>query len=222
MVAGVGVMAGEPRAAAGVSRARFFLSSTPRATEDLGAALGARLVAGTTLALRGELGAGKTTFVRGLARGLEVPGTISSPTYALMHEHQGRLPLYHFDAWMEGREKAYFLDGGDEALASEGVSVIEWADRVLDFLPLPRLEVHLEHGWLLENPARHAQPHGPSEERRIRIEVVGVEGEPGTLGRLLAQLESPGGVLEQPPSCPPQSPPDGREPSADPSVGRDS
>lgn len=126
----------------------------PEATEALGEALGRAAVAGDVIALHGELGAGKTTLTRGLAVGLGVPDDVASPTYILMDAHTGgRLPLYHFDAWMEGREKALFLDGGDEGLRSEGVAVVEWAGRVAAWLPAPRLEVELRHVCLAERLA---------------------------------------------------------------------
>lgn len=116
------------------------------ATLRLGRAIGASATAGTLLTLSGDLGAGKTTLVRGLADGLEVPGNVSSPTYMLMQLHEGgRLPLSHFDAWMEGREKAYLADGADEFLAADGVAVVEWAERVEDWLPEERLGLELLH-----------------------------------------------------------------------------
>lgn len=116
------------------------------ATLRLGRAIGSSASAGALLALSGDLGAGKTTLVRGLADGLGVPGTVSSPTYTLMQLHEGgRLPLSHFDAWMEGREKAYLADGADEFLAADGVAVIEWAERVEDWLPVDRLGLELLH-----------------------------------------------------------------------------
>ncbi|MEE2940405.1 MAG: tRNA (adenosine(37)-N6)-threonylcarbamoyltransferase complex ATPase subunit type 1 TsaE, partial [Planctomycetota bacterium] len=117
------------------------------ATLRLGRAIGAAAEAGSLVALSGDLGAGKTTLVRGLADGLGVPGTVSSPTYTLMQLHEGgRLPLSHFDAWMEGREKAYLADGADELLATDGVAVIEWAERVEEWLPEERLGLELLHG----------------------------------------------------------------------------
>ena len=116
------------------------------ATLWLGRAIGASAIAGTLLTLSGDLGAGKTTLVRGLAEGLEVPGSVSSPTYMLMQLHEGgRLPLSHFDAWMEGREKAYLAEGADEFLAADGVAVVEWAERVEDWLPEERLGLELLH-----------------------------------------------------------------------------
>lgn len=141
--------------------ARLFDSRSPAATEALGEALGQALFSGVVLSLDGDLGAGKTCFVRGLARGLGVTGQISSPSYTLMDAHEGRLPLYHLDAWMEGREKAFFLDGGDEWLHGEGVCAVEWGERVGDWLPLPRLAIRFEH-------------RGP-EERRIHLCLEGIE-----------------------------------------------
>ncbi len=116
------------------------------ATEALGEALAELAVAGDVLALEGDLGAGKTALVRGLARGLGIDDSVASPTYVLMDALEGgRLPLYHFDAWLEGREKALFLDGGDDWLRGGGLAVVEWAGRVAAWLPVPRLEVRLAH-----------------------------------------------------------------------------
>lgn len=116
------------------------------ATLALGHALGAAAPAGTLVTLSGDLGAGKTTLARGLAAGLGVPEGVSSPTYTLMQLHEGgRLPLAHFDAWMEGREKAFLADGADELLEMDGVTVVEWAERVDDWLAEGRLRVVLSH-----------------------------------------------------------------------------
>ncbi|MFT5050620.1 MAG: tRNA threonylcarbamoyladenosine biosynthesis protein TsaE [Chlamydiales bacterium] len=162
---------------------RRLRSCSAEATERLGAAIGQAASAGMVIALSGDLGAGKTCFVRGLARGLEVVDPVSSPTYTLMHAYEGRLPLYHFDAWMEGREKALFLDGGDDWLHAGGVAVIEWAERVADWLPEPRLEIELTH-------------LGQSERGlRLRVHPGGLAG--GMLGELVAGLELSEGLLEQ-------------------------
>lgn len=122
-----------------------WLSSAPEATEALGEALGAVLCGGALVLLDGELGAGKTCFVRGLARGLGVADPVSSPTYALLQTYDGRLRLLHFDAWMEGRERAFLRDGGLEELDEHGVALVEWGARVADVLPRPRLRIQLEH-----------------------------------------------------------------------------
>ena len=126
--------------------ARKFRSLSAEATEELGRRLGEQLWAGAVLTLDGDLGAGKTTFVRGLAEGLGIEDGVASPTYTLMQQHDGgRLPLFHFDAWMEGREKALLADGADEFFGHEGVSVVEWAGRIEAWLPSPRLAIQLRH-----------------------------------------------------------------------------
>lgn len=157
-----------------------LLLTGAEATEALGEALGRIVQAGDVLALEGELGAGKTTLVRGLARGLGAGDDVASPTYVLMDAHHGgRLPLFHFDAWMEGREKALFLDGGDEWLRAGGVAVIEWAGRVSEWLPTPRLEVVLRHVSL--------------EARRVSLRAVpgasGAAGAPRGWADRLAALQ---------------------------------
>jgi len=168
-----------------MDRELWFLSESPEATEALGAELARHLGPGTVLALHGELGAGKTCLVRGLARGLGIPGPVASPTYLLLQEYPGgRLPLAHYDAWMEGREKALLLDGGAEALGGAGIAVVEWAERVADWLPLPRLELELCHA-------------GP-ERRRLRLvalDAAGRAGEPAWLD----DLRLPCGVSETSP-----------------------
>ena len=124
---------------------RRFVSRSPAATEALGAALGRELEAGSVLALDGDLGSGKTCFVRGLARGLGIEAPVTSPSYALLQSYPGRLELHHLDAWMEGRERAFLLDGGLEWLHAGGVAAIEWGSRVEELLPEPRWSIRFEH-----------------------------------------------------------------------------
>lgn len=168
---------------------RVLASESPEATLALAEALGRVLPANTVVALSGELGAGKTCFVRGLARGLGIAEVVASPTYTLMQSYEGgRLPLFHFDAWMEGREKALFADGGDEWLRAGGLAAVEWADRVAEWLPEPRLSVVLEH-------------LGP-DRRAVRLRVVGGPSDPAVraaeavLAGLIGSLTLPPGVSE--------------------------
>ncbi len=116
-------------------------------TEALGEALGRRLVGGEVLALVGNLGAGKTRFVKGLARGLGVPDAeraVTSPTFVLMAVHQGRLPLYHFDAYrLSGEAEFDLLEGGD-FLSAGGVAAVEWAARVSAAIPAGALRIEFE------------------------------------------------------------------------------
>ena len=122
---------------------RAFLSPAPEVTEAFGERLGRALVAGSCLALVGELGAGKTTLVRGLGRGLGCRAAVVSPTFTRMRVLEGRLTLHHFDAWRAGGEGLF--EEGQELLSGEGVAVVEWADRVEAWLPRPRLELTLAH-----------------------------------------------------------------------------
>lgn len=170
----------------GALRARTWTSFGPDATEALGEALGRALSGRAIVALAGDLGAGKTCFVRGLARGLDVRDAISSPTYALLQTYAGREELHHLDAWMEGRERAFLLDGGLEWVSSNGVVAIEWADRLADVLPAPRLAVTLTHAG--------------QDARRIRIEVVAAApsevAPPGVLEHALAGIRALPGLEE--------------------------
>jgi tRNA threonylcarbamoyladenosine biosynthesis protein TsaE len=169
-------MASEP------SVVRTFLSRAPEETEALGCSLGEVLEAGMLIALHGDLGSGKTCFTRGVARGLGVEDPVTSPTFVLLATYQGRLPLQHFDAWMEGRERALLADGAADCLPGEGVAVVEWADRVEDWLPQPRLRVDLTH-----------RAEG---ERLLILTTVPALSEEQSLGALLAALAPGGGVLE--------------------------
>lgn len=118
----------------------------PAETERLGELIGERLAPGDTVALQGSLGAGKTTFVRGLARGLDVddPDAVSSPTYLLVIEHDGDIPLLHADAYLPAKLAGFLEDGGLEYLFDPAkVVVVEWADRVRKQLPEKVLWVEL-------------------------------------------------------------------------------
>ncbi len=106
-------------------------TTSPEATEDLAMRLGRLLPPGTLVRLEGDLGAGKTCLTRGLARGLEVPvdEPVTSPTYTLLNQYQGRMPLHHFDLYrLQGGEDLFEV-GLEECCASSGVTVLEWAER---------------------------------------------------------------------------------------------
>ena len=145
---------------------KHFRSSSVETTEALGESLGAGLSAGALVCLSGDLGAGKTAFVRGLARGLAVEDRPSSPSFALMNEYEGRVPLYHFDAWMRGREAALLSQGAEEYLEGNGVAVIEWAEGVRELLPTPRIEIRLRH---LSNTERSIETELIPPERSTEL-----------------------------------------------------
>jgi tRNA threonylcarbamoyladenosine biosynthesis protein TsaE len=118
----------------------------PAATHALGVRLGRLLFGGAVVALVGPLGAGKTHLVRGIAEGLGVPDgrAVTSPTFVLIQEYAGRLPVYHFDAYRLSGAAPFADLGVHEYLEGDGVCLIEWADRVEGCLPPERLEVAME------------------------------------------------------------------------------
>lgn len=116
----------------------------PAQTERLAALLGGIVQPGAVIVLDGDLGAGKTTFVRGLADGMGLTGTVvSSPTFTLIHEYDGDVPLYHFDTYRLNDPSEFVELGAEEYLASGGVCAIEWGGRVTSELPSERLEIVL-------------------------------------------------------------------------------
>lgn len=117
-----------------------------RETESIGKAIGQVLRAGNVIALIGDLGAGKTALVHGIVSGLGVsPTTVTSPTFMLMHQYHGRLPLTHIDLYRLRTPEEAEAIGLTEVLADDGAAAIEWADRFPQLLPSDRLEVRLDH-----------------------------------------------------------------------------
>ena len=110
-------------------------------TQDIAYKIGKWVSNGMILTLEGDLGAGKTTFTKGLAKGLGINRNVNSPTFNIIKEYQGRIPLYHMDV--------YRLESGgddiglDDYLFGDGVCVIEWASRIEDLLPMERLDIKI-------------------------------------------------------------------------------
>jgi tRNA threonylcarbamoyladenosine biosynthesis protein TsaE len=122
-----------------------WTSRSPEATRKLAAALGKWLAPGDLLALKGELGSGKTEFVHGLAQGLEVPpNLVASPSFTLIHEYPGRLPLVHIDLYRLENLPPEMLPDLEEYLSGPQVAAVEWAERLGDLLPKEYLEVQIE------------------------------------------------------------------------------
>lgn len=120
-------------------------TNSPEQTIELGARLAADIGPGDIICLQGPLGAGKTHFVKGLAEGLGISQEeVQSPTYTLIHEYEGRLPLYHFDCYrMESPREALEI-GAEEYFYGSGICVIEWPDRISSLIPDEAMWITIE------------------------------------------------------------------------------
>ena len=115
-----------------------FITNSPQETEALGQKLGQSLPAGTVIAYRGDLGAGKTAFTRGLARGLGITDPVTSPTYTIVNEYLGgRVPLFHFDMYRLHSADYLFDIGWDDYLERQGICAVEWSENVEEALENP-------------------------------------------------------------------------------------
>jgi tRNA threonylcarbamoyladenosine biosynthesis protein TsaE len=151
---------------------RTVRSGSPAETQALAERLGARVAPGDVLELRGPLGAGKTCFVQGLARGLGVPAEerVASPTFNIVIEHAGRIPLYHVDLYRIGEERELDEIGLDAYLSGEGVCAVEWLESFPARAPRERLTIAL------------AFVEGEAEARGIEVTAHG-----GRAEKLLAE-----------------------------------
>ena len=134
-----------------------FIAKEPQQTIEFATCLAEKLQPGDVIALEGDLGAGKTTFTKGLAAGLGIQRTVNSPTFTIIKEYQGRMPLYHMDVY---RVRDSFEDlGFDEYFEGSGVTVVEWAHLIKEQLPEEILTISLYHE---EEQSRRmvVEPHG--------------------------------------------------------------
>lgn len=140
-------------------------------TIALGKKIGAKLQSGDVLVLDGDLGAGKTTFTKGIAAGLDIPDIIKSPTFTIIHEYQdGRLPLYHMDAYRLENGGAEDL-GLEEYFDGDGVCVVEWAEFVEEELPTDFLAIHFKRTDDDNTRVLEFEPHG-SHFKQVVKEVT--------------------------------------------------
>ena len=120
-----------------------IVSPTPERTRDIGVGLSRVLRPGDVVSLGGELGAGKTCLTQGIARGLGVPASVLSPTFVIMREYEGSLPLVHVDVYRFDRLAELVDLGYEEVFRDDAVSVVEWGDHVEPLLPSSHLRVDL-------------------------------------------------------------------------------
>ena len=122
---------------------RTFTIRTAEDMEALGRSIGEKCTPGTEISLRGSLGAGKTVFAKGVARSLGIDEAIVSPTFTLVQEYQGRLPMYHMDLYRITSEDDFQMIGGEDMLYSDGVTLVEWSEIINDTLPVGTLFVQI-------------------------------------------------------------------------------
>ena len=124
-----------------------FILKNEEDTAALGASIAEGLKPGAVIALTGDLGAGKTTLTKAVARALGVTETLTSPTFTIVQEYEsGRMPVYHFDVYRVHGEDDLFELGFDDYLHGKGVCLIEWADLIEDLLPEGAMRIKLEYG----------------------------------------------------------------------------
>jgi tRNA threonylcarbamoyladenosine biosynthesis protein TsaE len=148
--------------AATIGDERIVDCPDPDATSRLGEALGIVAEPGDLICLWGELGAGKTHLAKAFGRGLGVTATITSPSFILMAEYEGRLPLFHADLYRLADDTDALAGGLIDDRQSAGVTLVEWPERLGDGLPAPRLDVRIEGSG--------------DEPRTIRLQAVGDPG----------------------------------------------
>lgn len=156
-----------------------YVSHSPEETWRLGSRVGRHAQPGDVVTLRGDLGTGKTTFVQGIAAGLSVEELVTSPSFTLMHEHSGRVRLYHLDLYRLGPQDLSDI-GLDDVLGTEAVVVVEWSERLPPGLRADALGV--EMGFVTgEDQSRHItlRPYGPRGYRLLNAVVEEIHAHPG-------------------------------------------
>lgn len=118
-----------------MSDKKIFNTSSPEETVELGRQIGKELKTGDVVALIGELGAGKTSFTQGIAEGLDVTSYVKSPSFTIVNEYKGRLPVYHIDLYRLGNINEIHELGIEEYFYGDGVTIIEWAEKAYPLLP---------------------------------------------------------------------------------------
>lgn len=118
-------------------------SDSPETTVEIGVRIGSQLKAKDIVCLTGELGAGKTTLIKGIARGAGVKDRVTSPSFKLINEYAGKTPFYHFDLYRLEKVDDIQQIGYEEYFYGNGITVVEWAEKLKELLPAERIEVYL-------------------------------------------------------------------------------
>lgn len=146
------------------------LASTSAAeTERLGEIIASHLNRGDVVAFVGDLAAGKTTMIRGVCRGLNIQQQIESPTYTLVNEYAGKIPVFHVDCYRENRLEEWLELGINDYFYGDGITLVEWANTIAELIPDTAVRIWLDHNLDTEN-CREIRIKGPEMlEKRIAI-----------------------------------------------------
>ncbi len=136
------------------------LTHSEEETRNLGFEIAQTCKPGTVISLTGSLGSGKTVFAKGFATGLGINEPIVSPTFTLIQEYEGRLPLYHMDLYRLSGSDEFEMIGGEEFLYGQGVTLIEWSEKIAEMLPDSTIYVHIN---IMPNQDREITLRGISE-----------------------------------------------------------
>lgn len=134
-------------------------------TDKIGKIIGGSLKGGTVICLEGDLGAGKTTLTQSIAKGLEIHDYVTSPTFTIIKEYNGRLNLYHMDAYRLDSEDEMYDLGYDEYINSDGVCIIEWASKIKGLIPKSAINITININY--ENNNRELDINGEGEQFNI-------------------------------------------------------
>ena len=149
----------------------YVLTESSKETKKLGESIGKKLSYGSIIALTGELGSGKTTLIQGIGEGIGTTSMIKSPSFTIIHEYPGPIPLYHFDLYRLRDEQEIVSLGYEEYFYKrEGIVVIEWAEKIKNFLPTEYLNINIQMLSLSERKI-NLEPYGSYYEgilNRIR------------------------------------------------------
>ena len=121
-----------------------IITKSPEETKNLGKEISKIIKPGDLLAFYGELGAGKTCFIQGISLGLEVKDYVTSPSFTIINEYQGKIPIYHFDLFRFDNAEEILELGYEEYFYGEGLIVIEWAEKIEQFLPKEHLKIDIK------------------------------------------------------------------------------
>ncbi|MBS1272620.1 MAG: tRNA threonylcarbamoyladenosine biosynthesis protein TsaE [Candidatus Marinimicrobia bacterium] len=146
--------------------AKKWSTNSPAETQHIAASLARKMQPGDIVALYGELASGKTTFVQGICEALSVREPVTSPTYTLINEYFGTMPVYHFDCYRLENEDEFYSLGYEEYFFGEGLVLIEWAERVESLLPEHTIRLRFEHNFSGEG-TRTIQLHAIEEQEEL-------------------------------------------------------